>query len=222
MTIKIFLILFLSLAAAYLIYALIPTFINKRYTKGIIRNVNNNKDNVQSEIILTFDDGPDARYTNRLLDILKENDVRAVFFVVARKAYQNPGIIKRMIKDGHKIGFHSAYHQNALLTLPGTVKKDFMYMEKVKKELNLDIVYYRPPWGHFNLCTLYFACKYAYKIFLWSVMAEDWNIKTGDNGIVKKLLTRVKCGSIICLHDSEAMKKRRKTPSKHWKKLFRN
>ena len=76
-------------------------------------------------LVLTFDDGPDVRYTPLLLDLLKHENVTATFFVVGRHAAAHPELIHRMISEGHTVGGHTMRHQNALLCTPSAIRDDF-------------------------------------------------------------------------------------------------
>ena len=76
-------------------------------------------------LVLTFDDGPDIRYTPLLLDLLKHENVPATFFVVGRHADAHPELIHRMISEGHTVGGHTMSHKNALLCTPSAIREDF-------------------------------------------------------------------------------------------------
>lgn len=192
MLLKILIILIVIL----LFYSIIPTYFYKlKY---------NFKDKITSKekvIYLTFDDGPDKIYTEKFLDLLKKHDIKATFFVVASFAKDNPEIIERMKKEEHLIGLHSFEHKNALIQSKSYTKYDFEESMKVMKELNVNVKFYRPPWGHCNMLTSGEIKKYNLKKVLWDVMAEDWQGDTTTEIIVDKLLKRSRRGSIICLHD---------------------
>lgn len=179
-----------------LAYSIIPTYIYKFNHK--LFKQDNKKD---KSFYLTFDDGPSVEYTTSLLDLLKENDVRATFFVVASFAKSNTSIIKRMKDEGHIIGLHSFEHRNALYQSRNYTKYDFKRSMEIMKELGVEVKYFRPPWGHFNINTVFEIKKYNLKTVLWDVMAEDWEGNTTSKVIVKKLLDRSESGDIICLHD---------------------
>lgn len=181
----------------FLIYSIIPTIYNKYFNKKAVR-----KTLKQNEIMLTFDDGPDERYINELLDVLLENDIQATFFVVARNAEKNANIIKRIKKENHCIGLHSLEHKNGLFFTPSYTKKDFVQSLLFMQELGCNINYYRPPWGHTNIFTNYYLKKYNLKMIFWDVMAEDWQEKATINTIATKIMARTKNNSIICLHDA--------------------
>ncbi|HBF5455516.1 TPA: polysaccharide deacetylase family protein [Clostridioides difficile] len=184
-------------ALIFLVHSIIPTYYNKLLNKEVLKNMTG-----ENEIALTFDDGPDKRYTEKLLDVLKENDIQAMFFVVAKNAEKEPEIIKRMLRENHIVGLHSLEHKNAWLYSYSYVKKDFIESTNIMKNLGVDVNYYRPPWGHTNIFSNLFVKKYNLKMTLWDVMAEDWEKDSTVDIIINKLMSRTKESSIICLHDA--------------------
>lgn len=189
--------LIIVVALIFLIHSIIPTYYNKLLNKDVLKNMTE-----KNEIALTFDDGPDKRYTEKLLDVLKENDIKAMFFVVAKNAEKEPEIIKRMLRENHIVGLHSLEHKNAWLYSYNYAKKDFIESTDIMKNLGVDVNYYRPPWGHANIFSNQFVKKYNLKMTLWDVMAEDWSKDSTVEIIVNKLIDRTKENSIICLHDA--------------------
>jgi peptidoglycan/xylan/chitin deacetylase (PgdA/CDA1 family) len=181
----------------FLLHSVLPTYYNKHYNNNIVKNTKGKK-----KIMLTFDDGPDPRYTSDLLDLLNEQNVRATFFVVANNAKSNPDIIKRMLNEGHEIAIHSLEHKNAWLYSYSYTKKDFYKSLDIMKKLGANVKYYRPPWGHTNIFSMSFADKHNLKVILWDVMAEDWEKDATVEVIVERLKKRIKGNSIICLHDA--------------------
>ncbi len=185
-------------------YSIIPTGISR--IKRVIANKQNKKlqisvDKKEKIIYLTFDDGPDKKFTCNLLDLLKEYNVKASFFVIAKFAEENQDIIKRMKKEGHLIGYHSFEHKNALWQSPRYMKHDFENSKKIFENLGVNIHYFRPPWGHFNIQTLICRKQYKFKTVLWNVMAEDWRGNAAWQEIAGKLIERTGSGDIVCLHD---------------------
>lgn len=154
------------------------------------------------KLILTFDDGPDNRYTGELLDLLKQEQIRAAFFVVANNALQCPELIKRMKEEGHTVGLHSLEHRHAYLCGYHYMKKDFLESMRILERFGGRILYYRPPWGVRNLFTGKFLRQYQLKMVLWDVMAEDWKGSSTPVMIADKIEKRVFDGAVICLHDA--------------------
>ena len=101
-------------------YSIIPTFYYKFKGTPIVNNIDEKK-----FLSLTFEDGPDKKYTGELLDLLKKYNIKATFFVVAKFAEENYELIKRMEEEGHTIGLHSLEHKNALLNGPLYTNKVF-------------------------------------------------------------------------------------------------
>lgn len=174
------------------------------YSVGVTflcRMSNAMKKNKTSDIYITFDDGPDPNYTNKLLDLLKKYNIKVSFFVVAKFAEKNPDIISRMKNEGHLIGFHSLEHRNSLWQTPKYTKYDFEESIKILDKLSVNVHYFRPPWGCFNMCTLSQIKKHNLVQVLWNVMVGDWSGSTTSEIIANKLIKRTKPGDIICLHD---------------------
>ena len=109
-------------ACALAAYGPLPAFGWKAYQKRRL-----SRPSRQPQLVLTFDDGPDGRYTEALLDILARYQVPAVFFVVGNKALKYRHILERMVAEGHVLGIHSLKHSNGLLLTPWAQKKDMLY-----------------------------------------------------------------------------------------------
>lgn len=154
-----------------------------------------------NNIALTFDDGPNPKYTNELLDLLEQFQVRASFFVVGKKAQEFPEIIQRMHNEGHLIGIHNYIHHSNWLMSPWKVKQGIEKSAKIIESIiGIKSSYYRPPWGMMNIFDLFIHRKYH--IILWSLLAYDWNSKGGIKKIETRLLKGIKPGDIILLHDN--------------------
>ena len=149
-------------------------------------------------VALTFDDGPHKTLTPRLLSILKDNDVKATFYVLGSRVEREPLILKKALLEGHAIGSHSYSHQN-LSTLSeeqviSEIKRtqDVIEMATGQKPTTL-----RPPYGAYNDIVLRNADA---PIAMWSVDTLDW--KNRNSQIVTQTVKEnVKDGSIILMHD---------------------
>ncbi|MTI66215.1 MAG: polysaccharide deacetylase family protein [Firmicutes bacterium] len=194
--------LFISTLVVSIIYTIVPNFYNRNLSKSVIKKFNTK----EKEIALTFDDGPDSRYTLELLKILKRNNVKCTFFLVAERTFKNEGVFQKIIKDGHNIGLHSYNHKSAWLSLPNKTKKDFYNSIKTFNKLGENVKYFRPPWGTFNLLTKYYANKYHLKTILWNKNAKDWKKSTSSEDIINRLLKDIRNGDIIVLHDCNGKK----------------
>lgn len=177
-------------------YSIIPTFYYKFKGTPIVNNIDEKK-----FLSLTFDDGPDKKYTGKLLDLLKKYNIKATFFVVAKFAEENYELIKRMEEEGHTIGLNSLEHKNALLNGPLYTNKEFEESLKIMDKINVNIKSFRPPWGHLNLLTIRNLKKFNLNLVLWDVIIGDWKADITADEISRRLLSQSKNKSIICLHD---------------------
>lgn len=107
--------------------------------------------NDEKRLALTFDDGPDPVYTERLLDLLKEEEIKATFFVLGYKAKQHPSLLKRMVAEGHSIGNHSFTHQELTKLEQSEVLDEVQQTQAVIEEatgVTTNLV--RAPYGSVN------------------------------------------------------------------------
>jgi peptidoglycan/xylan/chitin deacetylase (PgdA/CDA1 family) len=179
----------------FLLYTVIPYLLTFGFNIGALRYRADS-----SKIAFTFDDGPHPVYTPMLLDLLKQHDIKATFFVVGSRAEMYPELLLRMKKEGHLIGVHNYVHRSNWLMFPWTVREGIQKTsEIIEKITGLRPTYYRPPWGLLNLGDFFFLRPY--NIILWSVMAQDWKSKGGSAKIKRKLLNKIKGGAVILLHD---------------------
>lgn len=187
------------LAILFLVYSFIPSNINKqKFFK---------KEKTKEKVIyLTFDDGP-SEYTEQLLNLLKQYNIKATFFCVANFAKERKDTIKRMKQEGHVIALHSLKHKNSMIQGILETKKDLYNSLEIMNQLGIEIKYYRPPWGDSNIYLQYKLKTKNLQCVLWNVMAEDWEANTTGDIIAKKLLNRVENGDIICLHDGRGKNK---------------
>lgn len=154
-------------------------------------------------LVLTFDDGPDIRYTPVLLDLLRHERIPAAFFVVGNHAKDHPELIKRMVSEGHTVGSHTMAHKNALLSTSGYIKNDFESSERLLVNLTGEpLRYFRPPWGISSPETRRQLRRRRLTRVLWDVMAQDWKQNITPADIADRIKSQVFDGAVICLHDA--------------------
>lgn len=183
-------------------YVIVPNLYYRKFSNKIIKKVSSK----EKIIALTFDDGPDPRYTLELLHVLKQNNVKCTFFVLAEKAGKYPSIIKRIEEDGHYIELHAYKHTNDIFKLPNKTEKDFSKSLRIMNGLGLKVEFFRPTWGIFNPVTFHCAKINHLKIVLWSIHAMDWSRWVTVDYIKNRLIKKVKPGDIILLHDGRGAK----------------
>jgi peptidoglycan/xylan/chitin deacetylase (PgdA/CDA1 family) len=146
---------------------------------------------------MTFDDGPSA-HTGKLLDFLKENDIKVTFFVVGERIPYYEEELKREVAEGHEIGYHSYDHTIQTTISTDRVTKDYEKTAKMLKDLTgADFTLWRSPGGGYNQKVLNaIPLPHIY----WSVDTKDWQTKNADK-VCSAILNKATDGSIILLHD---------------------
>ena len=192
-------VLFKYAAFTSMVYLMIPTALARFWSLGVISQLS-----AGGRVIITFDDGPDPKYTPRVLDVLKTAGVKACFFVVGEKALKHPEIIRKILSEGHEIGSHGFGHRIPWLMGPvGTlkdIKKSFQTIEDITGS---PPVAYRPPWGLFSLSYWITRRIIRCDTVLWSFMSWDWSKRVTPEIIIKKIKQNIVDGSILIFHDSD-------------------
>ena len=159
--------------------------------------------NVEGQIVaMTFDDGPHAQNTPRLLDILKQRNIKATFFVVGQNAAEYPDILKRIVAEGHELDNHS-YSHPILASLGEAALRDQLEKthQAVLNATGVTMKVMRPPYGALSEPQRRWSnANYGYRTILWDVDPLDWKYR--DAGRVEnEILGHTKSGSIILSHD---------------------
>lgn len=167
------------------------------YLKALCR-----AESAEKVVALTFDDGPDADSTPRVLDLLKRYDVRATFFVVGEQARQNPELIHRMVAEGHTVAGHSYYHlpQSTLWSSQRYTEELFRCNDVVARLTGLRMRLYRPPFGVTNPPIARAVKNLGLIPVGWSVRSLDTMTKDTDR-VVDRVMRGLRGGDVILLHD---------------------
>ncbi|WP_407306811.1 polysaccharide deacetylase family protein [Desulfosporosinus sp. SB140] len=156
-----------------------------------------------SGVALTFDDGPDPMVTPRLLQILKQYNIPATFFVVAEKAEKYPELTRLIAEEGHQLGVHSLSHRYAWFTSPWKTWREWTESLCLLERLtDQKIAWMRPPWGTFNLVTWWWLKRHTMRAVLWNVEGHDWEVRRSPEEIAARIIKKINEGSIVVLHDS--------------------
>jgi len=172
-----------------------PPFLVQKFFDNFIWKTSNNK------ILLTFDDGPTESATQRILNTLSANQLKAVFFCVGNNIKKYPELAKNILSDGHTIANHTMNHK--LLTRmkrEETISEIETFNEMMKEKFNYDVKYFRPPHGRFNLKTNGILKELNMKCVMWNLLSYDY-----ENNIEKvkyAIDNHLKENSIIVFHDS--------------------
>lgn len=159
-----------------------------------------------NNIALTFDDGPDDRYTSMLLDILKDFNAHATFFLIGEKIDRNKDIVSRMLTEGHEIGNHTYTHQEMTKctwsALKAEIKKTDVALQKITGQ---QTVYLRLPKGSWDYRIFFLLLSLKKQLVFWNVDPRDYQAVSVSEILNKFRNYSFKSGDIVLLHD--------KTPS---------
>ena len=153
-------------------------------------------------VAMTFDDGPHAANTPRLLDMLKQRNIKATFFVVGQCAQEYPAIMKRIVAEGHEVANHSWSHPQLSKMAEGSVTDQIQKThDAIVNTTGVAPKLMRPPYGAFTANQRGWAnAKWGYKIVLWDVDPLDWKVRNADH-VKSEILHHTVAGSIILSHD---------------------
>lgn len=150
------------------------------------------------KIALTFDDGPNVACTGRLLDGLKERNVRATFFVIGKNVKENPKLTKRIHEEGHMIGNHTYSHVEMSKVSEEKAKEELIKTSRAVHAITGEYPQYmRPPYG---VCSRELEDSLDMILVRWTIDPLDWKTENTDE-IVKKVVTNAEENDIILLHD---------------------
>lgn len=164
-------------------------------------------------VAISFDDGPDPRYTRKVLDILNEHDVKAGFFVIGQNAAMHPRLTKAIFDEGHELGSHTFSHRDITDLSDNELVFELNSTQRVIQGITgHSAVMFRPPYLAINdlpgqLPTESMLRRFlniqdlGYTIVSASIDPRDWSGKTADQ-IVNDTISRVENGRTILLHDS--------------------
>jgi peptidoglycan/xylan/chitin deacetylase (PgdA/CDA1 family) len=148
-----------------------------------------------------MDDGP-VPGTAKVLDLLKRKGVHATFFVVGQMARLRPGLVRRMVREGHVVGNHTWNHPEFFGARLKTVRGQLIRTARVvRRATGHDPVLMRPPFGEVTGKLLTTTRKLGEAVVLWDVDPRDWKDRKAST-VVKRVVKRAKPGSIILTHDS--------------------
>lgn len=153
-------------------------------------------------VALTFDDGPNPPYTDRIVDYLHEQKVVATFFVVGMAVQSYPESVKREVEDGDAIGNHSWDHARLVLETRRHIRFELQSTDDaIVKAAGIHTKLFRPPFGARDYAVIQVAHDMGYQVIMWSVpLPRDWE-GPSPRVIADRVLKHVENGSIIVLHD---------------------
>ncbi|HNP68449.1 MAG TPA: polysaccharide deacetylase family protein [Aequorivita sp.] len=170
-----------------------------------LQSLNHNFKTSENHISITFDDGPNPIYTPKVLSLLKENNAKATFFLIGKKAEKQPDLVRQILSEGHAIGNHSYSHsKNFGFFSSENVAAELKRTNSILKEITgKELKLFRPPFGVTNP-NIKKALKTTGHLSIgWSKRSFD-TTSLSEKRIVKRITSNLKKGDIILLHDSSA------------------
>lgn len=171
---------------------------SKIYLKCICRG-----NRIEKAIALTFDDGPAPIHTPRILDILKENNIKATFFLIGSKVETYPELVKRIYDEGHTIGNHTFSHTGSYtLWSSSRIYEDIRKTNDIiYKTIGKYPIFFRPPFGVTNPL-IRRAVNNRFDCIGWSIRSYDTLKFLKRDSISRRIVRNIKNGDIVLLHDN--------------------
>ena len=164
-------------------------------------------DTTEPVIYLTFDAGYENGCTEKILDVLKKQEVPAAFFLVGNYLERNADLVRRMVSEGHTVGNHTMHHPDmSKISDKAAFQKELEDLEGLYKEVTGQDLpkYYRPPQGIYSQENLKMAQELGYKTVFWSLAYVDWNndAQPSKEEAFSKLIPRIHNGAVVLLHST--------------------
>lgn len=169
----------------------------KKYGGMYVGDVNKNI------IYLTFDEGYENGYTSKILDVLKDNNVKAVFFITGPYLSEHQDLVRRMVEEGHTVGNHTIHHPSLPEKDDSQIEEEVLGLERAFSErFGSKMKFLRPPKGEYSERSLAITSKLGYCNLFWSFAYDDWyrDKIRGPEYAYKKVMSNLHNGAIILLH----------------------
>ena len=132
-------------------------------------------------VCLTFDDGPHPVHTPRILDALKDNRIKATFFILGRNAQEHTELVRRMVQEGHALGYHSFTHTHPSKTPVSQVIDENKQTDDVLRGITAPkVAMTRPPYGKLTIAQLVAMWRAKLTVVLWNRDPKDFTAATSE------------------------------------------
>ncbi|MBD2346033.1 polysaccharide deacetylase family protein [Anabaena subtropica] len=159
-------------------------------------------------IALTFDDGPWPKTTPEILDILKQNQIKATFFWVGQAIQANPDMAKRIVAEGHAIGNHTWHHWYKRMNQATAKSEIERTSDLIYKTTGVKTQLFRPPGGVLNNGLATYAKNQKNAVVMWSLTSADTDPRAKYQVFVKNVVKSAKPGDIVLMHDGGGDRRR--------------
>lgn len=154
-------------------------------------------------VYLTFDEGYENGYTAKILDTLKENNVKAIFFITGPYLKQNEALVKRMVDEGHLVGNHTVNHKSMPTLGDQSIRDELTGVSNDFNRLfNRDMHFFRPPNGEYSDRVLKEASELGYRTVFWSFAYRDFDVNNqkGAEYAHNMVMKNLHNGGVFLLH----------------------
>lgn len=154
-------------------------------------------------VCLTFDDGPHPEYTPKLLDVLRDRDVRATFFLIGREAERYPGIVRRAVDEGHVVGNHTFSHGDPGSTSARRLIEEIRHTDALLAEHSGRAPrLFRPPHGKLTVSKLWRLWWEGQTVVLWNVDPKDFSKRAPGEIYAGFQEYPLRGGDLVLMHDN--------------------
>ncbi|MEW6663277.1 MAG: polysaccharide deacetylase family protein [Bacillota bacterium] len=159
-------------------------------------------DTEEKKVAISFDATWGAEYTDELLSILEQHQVKTTFFLVNIWLEKYPQVAKRIVAAGHELGLHSATHPHFSKLSAEKIREELLSNQKMIKDITgCDAYLFRPPFGDYNNTLIRVSEELGIKVIQWDVDSLDWKDITAEQ-IYNRVIRQVKPGSIVLFHNN--------------------
>ncbi len=154
-------------------------------------------------VYLTFDDGPDPRWTPQILDMLAQARMHATFFAIGESVQREPALMRAVAAAGHAVGNHTFSHRHPWLMRSRAARAQVRDGAKALSDvLGNEPAFFRPPHGRARPCMIDEAQLHGERMVMWDRSAIDWGW-LGTAPRIAARLNRVRAGDIVLMHDGQ-------------------
>lgn len=159
-------------------------------------------DTPEKKIAISFDASWGSEYTQKILDILRENELKTTFFLTGFWIEKYPDLVKKIVAEGHELGNHTWTHPHLNTLEKESIKTELERVHAALTDLSgSEPTLFRPPFGEYSDKVIQGASELGYLTIQWSVDSLDWK-ELGEEAIIKRVTTGIHPGAIVLFHNN--------------------